>query len=344
MSTHVAIRADGGNKIGLGHIVRTMALANECKRNNCSVVFITQDNPIVVKMLTEKGFIIEPIPLALKKDEELRVVNHIMNERKTEIFIGDCFAIDREYVLGIRKNNRFIVMLDNLKDMSLGADLIINGAIYGKTFREEAEKYQQKALLGDGYYILREQFIQNSKRVIHKNVHSILVTMGGSDPLNLTPWLMKMIHKVDHSLKINVVVGSAFEHATEIQELAQELSNITLHVGVENMANLMEQSDIAISAGGVTPYELAATGTPSIVVIQAENQVLSSTMLADKEIVINLGDGAALQENVFINTLKQLIENYGQRKTMSALGQQTVDGRGVMRCVAHILESYREKR
>jgi spore coat polysaccharide biosynthesis predicted glycosyltransferase SpsG len=54
------------------------------------------------------------------------------------------------------------------------------------------------------------------------------------------------------------------------------------------MSKLMLKSDIAISSGGSTLYELALTKTPALVLLQAENQVRVAEKVDDKS-VINLG-------------------------------------------------------
>lgn len=52
----VAIRADGGSKIGMGHITRCLALAEELKCEKCDITFITKNIEAVTKKLIEEKF------------------------------------------------------------------------------------------------------------------------------------------------------------------------------------------------------------------------------------------------------------------------------------------------
>lgn len=334
---NVAIRADGNNKIGLGHIIRTMVLGNELKRNNCKVTYVTQNNKETLDILKRNKFEFLNIEINTSLVDEIYIINKFMEDKKIDIFIGDSFKIDKNYIANIKKYGKFIVIIDNLRDMSLGANLIINGGIYAYKLANDAERYNQKVLLGTKYFLIREQFKNINKRAINKEVKSILITMGGADPMNLTPKFISMVSSINGNFKINVVVGNAFKNIKEIKDIDKNNSQIKLYYNVENMADLMYESDIAISAGGITLYELSIVGTPTIVLIQAENQVLPSNIFNDKGIILNLGYGNKVNELCFKQAFVKLINDYNKRKKMFENGREILDGKGAERCVEKIL-------
>lgn len=340
LKLNIAIRADGNSRIGLGHIIRTMALGNEFKKNNCNVVYITKDNKDTLDILKKNEFDYFIVESNNSLKEEIDIVNEMMQD--CDIFIGDSFAINKKYIASIKKNKKFIVIIDNLRDMSVKADLIINGGIYAYSLAKNAVKFNQRILLGTEYLLIREQFTNSKKRDINKTVKNILVTMGGSDPLKQTPNIISVLGELEKNLKINVVIGNGFTNIEEIEKISKKNHRIVLHYNVENMANLMFQNDIAITAGGTTLYELAITGTPAIVLIQAENQVLPSTIFHDKGTIINLGYSDKVSELYFKEILIKLINDYDKRKEMSTIGQRILDGRGATRCVEEIFNIYNE--
>ncbi|MGO1468948.1 MAG: UDP-2,4-diacetamido-2,4,6-trideoxy-beta-L-altropyranose hydrolase [Tissierella sp.] len=337
---NILIRADGSSKIGLGHIIRTMALANELTGRGCHVYYLTKSDEKVVDILADNAFEVISIEQDLDIKGEIDIVNKNIKEKGINIFVGDSFCIDRYYLSNLDRNKVLVVLLDNLRDMSLDADLIINGGIYAPDFQKKAEKYNTKALLGLSYTLLREQFMNLKTRIINKDVKNILITMGGADVLNMTYDLMEYIIELDGKLHLNVIVGNAFTKRDEIKSLAQNNPNISLYSNVNNMAELMEKNDIAISAGGTTLYELAATGTPTITIVQADNQFLQATKFDKKKMVINAGDGHEISKQKFLKILEDLIINYERRKEMSKLGQSSIDGKGANRCSSIILEEY----
>ncbi len=338
---NILIRADGNNKIGLGHIIRTVALGIEFNKNNNYVSYITRDNKGVLDILQRHNFDVFSIGSSVSIIEEIEIVKKIIQDNAIDIFIGDLYEIDNKYISMIRKYCKCIVIIDTLRDMSLKADLIINGCIYAYDFAIDAKRYNRRALLGTKYFIIREQFIYGKKRVINEDVKNILVTMGGADPLNLTSKIISILSTLDINLKINVVSGNAFRNIEEIEKTCLGKPKIQLHYNVDNMSDLMHQNDIAISTGGITLYELAITGTPAIVFTQAENQVLQSNIFNDKGNIINLGDGSELGELHFIETLNNLIRDYDKRCRMSKIGQEIIDGKGTERCYAEIIKVYK---
>ena len=93
------------------------------------------------------------------------------------------------------------------------------------------------------------------------------------------------------------------------------------------------KSDIAISAGGTSCYELAYFGIPNIIITIAKNQINSSKELNNKNISIYLGSKKDMYKYDLINKINELIENYPLRVKMSNNGKKLVDGNGKKRIV-----------
>jgi len=174
------------------------------------------------------------------------------------------------------------------------------------------------------------------------------VTVGGGDPLNLTPKIIKAIDNIHNftyndfiskdKLELDLIIGPAFDNVEEIIAVVKELQlKTSLHFNVQQMSDMMLQADLAVCAGGSTLYELAATGTPAIAILQADNQVQGAEALAEKGTIINLGPGDRLETKDITESLIELINNYDLRKKMSETGQELVDGKGADRCVKEIL-------
>jgi UDP-2,4-diacetamido-2,4,6-trideoxy-beta-L-altropyranose hydrolase len=101
----------------------------------------------------------------------------------------------------------------------------------------------------------------------------------------------------------------------------------------------MMESDISISAGGITLYELAATGTPTIVLCEEPFEVETAKRMEKAGMCINLGYAKNLNKNGLTSTVLSLIRDKKQRENMSKKGKALVDGRGVHRVTRIILDS-----
>jgi spore coat polysaccharide biosynthesis predicted glycosyltransferase SpsG len=154
--------------------------------------------------------------------------------------------------------------------------------------------------LGTDHLLLREEFRNLPEIEVRDRVKNILVTVGGYDLRNLTPKIIKALNELDldeiedkyldkENLHIDVVIGPSFDNLDEIiKEVQKSNLDISLNFNVKKMSKLMLKSDIAISSGGSTLYELTVTKTPALVLLQADNQVRVAEKL-DGESIINLG-------------------------------------------------------
>lgn len=334
----VAFRVDGGIKIGLGHIMRSLALAKTFTENT-RISFITQENNIVRSLLDNCRFKKIYIDDKLEYEEEIKLVKKMILENNFDIVITDSYDLDQNYLIQIKKIVDKLVTIHDFAPFSFPSDIVINGNIYASDLDYQSLNDNTKFLLGTDYTLMREEFQNLPKRKINQDVNNILVTVGGSDKLNLTPKILRGINQLDKKkLKVDVVVGSGFDNVYGIiNEVHKSNFEINLIFNLNKMSELMLKSDLAISAGGTTLYELATTGTPTITLIQADNQVLVAEAMEEKGAIINLGFGDQISIKKIITKVQNLINDYDRRVSMSQAGQKIVDGKGVIRVKKEIL-------
>jgi len=163
----------------------------------------------------------------------------------------------------------------------------------------------------------------------------VLVTMGGSDPDNVTLKVIQALQQVDlDGLEAIVVVGGSNPHYEELQSAVQDArSSIRLESNVTNMPELMAWADVAISAGGSTCWEIAFMGLPSLVLVLSENQQRIATGLDQAGVVLNVGWYTEASIVQVTKTLVALLEDRGLRWRMGQQGRELVDGLGSGRTV-----------
>ncbi|RCW48195.1 UDP-2,4-diacetamido-2,4,6-trideoxy-beta-L-altropyranose hydrolase [Halanaerobium sp. MA284_MarDTE_T2] len=297
-----ALRVDGGKDIGMGHIMRSMALANDLRKDKEveRVFYITINYPSGVNKLKENDFEVITLDKNLSYDDEIEKVKEIIKKEKVNKLITDSYKIDQNYLIEMRKVVDKLVTIHDYAPFAFPSHVVINGNAYAEDLDYESLYGDTEFRLGTDYLLLREEFRNLPEIEVRDKVQNILVTVGGYDTRNLTPKIIKALNSIDfdeiddqyidnENLHIDVVIGPSFDNVDQIvAEVEKSSLDISLNFNVKKMSKLMLKSDIAISSGGSTLYELAVTKTPALVMLQAENQVRVAEKLDGKS-VVNLG-------------------------------------------------------
>jgi spore coat polysaccharide biosynthesis predicted glycosyltransferase SpsG len=82
------------------------------------------------------------------------------------------------------------------------------------------------------------------------------------------------------------------------------------------MARLMNESDIVLTSNGRTLYEAVSLGVPTISVSQNERE-LGHTFGRDSGVIFDMGIVDNFSKEIFLETLNNLIVDYGLRSKIS---------------------------
>lgn len=380
----VVIRADANSKIGMGHVMRCLSVADALVKRGEEVLFVTADDT-PVPLLTKKGIPYRvlhtdyadmeaelPELLAVLRELTLRAESpemvlpqmpsqrvesseEALPQRNTAILV-DSYYVTEKYLAALKKRITTIYM-DDIYAFSYPVDMLINYNIYGEEmgYEKDAAFADTKLLLGTKYVPLREEFsagagyVQSRKElplgaanVTPAEEGGILITTGGSDSFNLAGQLLMEAMKYDalKEKEYHVVSGSLNPHIGELQALAKKHENIHIHCNVTNMAELMAESEVALSAGGSTLYELCAMGVPVIAFSFAENQERLVQTFVKRGIAQYGGnyrtDGNKMIQNT-IAGLETLLEDKNLRTEYRKKARTLVDGKGADRIAEAII-------
>lgn len=370
----VVIRADANSKIGMGHVMRCLSVADALLKRGEEVLFVTADDT-PVPLLTKKGVpyrvlhtdyadmeaelpgllcILQELTQRAELPEE--VLSRMSSQRKDIAILVDSYYVTEKYLAALKKRITTIYM-DDIYAFSYPVDMLINYNIYGEEmgYEKDAAFADTKLLLGANYVPLREEFsagagyVQSRKElslgaanVTPAEEGGILITTGGSDSFNLAGQLLMEAMKYDalKEKEYHVVSGSLNPHIGELQALAQKHENIHIHCNVTNMAELMAESEVALSAGGSTLYELCAMGVPVIAFSFAENQERLVQTFVKRGIAQYGGnyrtDGNKMIQNT-IAGLEKLCGDEALKTEYRRKALQLVDGRGAERIAEALL-------
>lgn len=349
------IRTDANAIIATGHVMRCMSIAKEINKLGEEVTFITADMQ-TEDMIKKNGFSV--ICLNSKwydLEEELNRLITIIQDYEISSLLIDSYYVTENYLKELRKYTR-IVYIDDLATFEYPVDVLINYNNYANSLEYEkwTTKTGTKLILGCSYVPLRSEF-RDTIREQCTNIKSILLTTGGSDSnhvaLKFLHYLIKFIRNTDKThyiysdflsnIQIHVVVGKFNTDKELLQRVQNSNSNITLHMEISNISDLMRNSDIAITAGGTTMYELCACGVPMITYTFADNQELGVKGFDKLGIAKYCGDVREGEESLWKNIMETLVFhmlNLDKHNKIADHMQSMVDGYGAYRLAKILLE------
>ncbi len=259
------IRADGSMDIGMGHLIRCIALA-QIVSNDFTVHFVCKEIP----PQTKAELIANEFELTLIDEED----NFFALLNKKDIAVLDGYHYDFAYQQKIKATGASVACIDDIHDKPFAADLIINHAPGISENYYVAQPYT-KFLLGTEYALLRTSFLNQAKKKMQsfKN-ESVLICFGGADGKNLTATALEAVLAFDKFKKINVITGPAYHFLESLQHFMQSNRAIVHYhaVSEQQMLELMIASDVVIVPASGILYEALCTGSIIISGTYVNNQ------------------------------------------------------------------------
>jgi UDP-2,4-diacetamido-2,4,6-trideoxy-beta-L-altropyranose hydrolase len=337
------IRADANEKIGTGHVMRCLSIAAEFHRRGRQVTFIIADDHSRT-MIEERGF----SAICLDSDwdcleKEIPSLISIIKTNTIPALLIDSYFVTEFYLQALGKYTKTIY-IDDLNRFIYPVDLLVNYNIYAADLdypsRYKKSVLNTRFLLGCKYIPLREEF-QNVKRTISKNVCKILITSGGTDNYNVIGNLLEAFSKQTWfaNVDIYVIIGRFNPNKNKLIQHWSAIKNIHFLCGIHNMSAYMKECDLAITAGGVTTYELCACGLPSIMYTLADNQIPIAKKVSDMGLIPYAGDVRNNMKQCVRSVIEYITDFYNDvslRIKHSAYMQNVVDGKGCERLVDEI--------
>jgi len=337
------IRADATTKIGTGHIMRCIALAQAYQDKGGRVIFLSycESDYLHTRILNE-GCEYFPLENIHSRSSDLELTFDFMSKFRDpqssipNWVVLDGYHFDSAYQKAIKKAGFRLFCIDDYGQADhYYADMILNQNISADASFYQSRELHTQLLLGTNYVLLRREFWpwRGWKRIIPAIASKILVTMGGADSNNVTLKVIEAIKLLNKpTLDVKIVVGPSNPNAEAIKNsMLYAPCQMQYVENTINMPELMGWADLAISAGGSTCWELAFMALPSIIVMTADNQRYNAKVLDRENISTNLGWHQDVSAEKIASQLKHLMNNSEMRSLMSQHGQVLVDGYGGQR-------------
>jgi len=337
-------RFDASESIGLGHAFRCGALIEYITQCNddlsLQVIVITKELP---NFLYEKfiGFDakIEYLSSELNLADEMAMMRQLILKLDASTILLDGYQFDEPYRQALSKLALFTVHFDDINSLNnLHCDLVINALSHANKLGYEQSASDAEHLLGLDYSIIRDEFI-HCDAVAFNQRKKLMINFGGSDIGGLTLPVLQMIAQAANSFKgedVMVITGGACSNTDNITALCLQQGFQHIHNCI-NMAEILNNTRLAICAPGGIVYELAYCKVPSIFLTVADNQILSAKAHQEAGWCFTFNGRAKGGVLSAVNHAEICWQDEKKLGEMSVNASQLVDGRGVSRIVNKLI-------
>jgi len=376
----VLLRCDGGGPLGVGHVIRSLALAEAA---------VDAGHEVVVAGHFEGSFLqgqlaAAPVEVAQLSawaaDGDLQPLIDLVRRLRPDVLHVDSYlAPDRLRVLvtstgggaGLGDEDPTSLVVSNMEDGTFGrrpADVVVDPT-FGAELSARPADGTPWLLRGSRYTPVRQRVIDARRRAsddrasddrasdhrasdhrasddrgpddnvggVGQVARSVLVVMGGTDPVGLAPGAVELLARTGLALEVTAIAVG--ENAERVRAAAQG-SRLSLNVlaPVDDLAAMMSAHDLVISAAGTSIWELCCIGVPTAVAWAVDNQREGYERVVAAGAAIGLcgpelgryelgGDERA------VDRLKRALTDPEVRARLVRAGRQIVDGLGAWRVV-----------
>ncbi|MBI4389837.1 MAG: hypothetical protein HY580_06615 [Nitrospinae bacterium] len=316
----IAIRCKASSTHGMGHLVRQLHLGKSLSEAGNSVVYFVDDYRPAVEALDQSGF---PYHIAGPGENFLRKLTEAV-----DLAIIDQKDNDAGFIQNLRPRARKIASFEDLGDGRNLVDLLVDANLEESRWGDAGPGV--RGLFGLPYIVLHPEFERYNRqpRSFPSTVRSALITMGGTDPKNLTVPLARALLERKNCPALTAVTGAGFRDWLALEKLQMSWSGLQALHNIPNMAEILAGHDIVFCAGGVTLHEAMAVGTPAFAINQVPHQEKKARYFEERGAAVNLG----MAENWDAGKVLEILELKGERlESMSRIGKDLVDGKGLRR-------------
>lgn len=306
----IIIRADASEAIGMGHVYRALAAAQELARHQ---ILIASDE---AKPLGPALFANYPFELAQVAGDD--GFAKLVEERQPDIVILDQLDTSAEYVRRLKGACQRVVTFEDLGPGAAEADLLVSDLYQNLDMPEERQ------LSGIRNAILAPNFeTVAAPAEFRTNVERVLLVFGGTDPSGLTDKALEALAHASFKGEVVVVAGPGVRRTLSLAKHGLRGEILT---NVKYMPGVMRTADLAISSAGRTVTELISLGVPVLCLCQNERE-LTHTHAAARFGVVNLGLGALVDTATLGAHIRRLIDAPDLRRILRERALHETAGR-----------------
>ncbi|TWP35072.1 PseG/SpsG family protein [Leekyejoonella antrihumi] len=338
----VALRCDASPTLGVGHVVRCLALAEELQARGIEVLLLGDLGGVewVEQLYAERGIRQVAAPERAHELADLAV------QLTVDAVVLDGYGLPPQ--CGVQLRARKITVLA-IVDYQFGAGQSADLYVDQNLGAEPAAGQDPGGFLaGLDYALFRDSVLQHRRGLplTTRSPPRVLAVFGGTDPFGASPTIVPLLLATGAPVHL-IAVAARAELGEALRSLPTESGQqVEVVPPARNLPAIAVGCDLVISAAGSSIWEMLCLGVPCAVVCVVDNQRDGYRRIVASALAAPIGLLAELREqprarHIAIDRLRVLLSDAPLRAQLARSGQLAVDGQGRARVVDALAARHR---
>jgi len=331
------IRADATNELGIGHVMRSLAIAEEWLEYQIGPVYLfgNIESNQLKRFLYNKGIKVFSLINGYRDSDKIISLFY-----KKEVWVViDGYGFDNEYIRSLKEAGLNVLFIDDLALPHISAHIFLNYNFYSQELVYDTEAY---CLIGPSYSLIRKEFIlKRSRKDYFKNrkCYNLMITVGGGDSAGLIPKIVQALAQItEYKFHVKIIIGPvASLDVDNLIKFSGQPHYFSFERAQFSMASIMAWADFAITAGGSTCFELAYMKVPFLVCSIADNQEPTVEWLIKNKFAYPLTGTSQFDIYEMAHAIKIFMNDNSEKQKNASRLAKLVDGKGKWRVVREML-------
>lgn len=319
----VVFRCDGGERIGAGHVARCLPLAGAFSHLGLQTCFAGYYDGLARWLIERSG-----LPtIAVERWAPCGV-----NPRGNELAVVDSYTIATRSICELAEALPVLTLAEAARCPHLGILLDYH--------LDRLPTCEPRVLGGPRYAPLDPAFAAAGRP--GADLNTVLVSVGGSSAAARLQGQIATAAALAFPDADVLLAGPQSRETTalsgaELETFSDSLGRIRCLPQPSSLVDVASGIDLAITAAGLTSYELACAGVPQLTIALADNQrrVIDGLHSQDLAVCLDLTRGDSLRD--LPPALRRMREPMFRRE-LSERGMRVFDGRGAERAATAVRE------
>lgn len=331
---NVLVLAKGTRSQGMGHLMRSISFAND---------LITYGVEVDYHAFTDESgrrFISAIASFESQIHDYSSAIPYLGKGYDAVVF--DMLSFPREEIERLKRDTDVLISISPIFDQMALMTSVVHRA---HDLQSDADLSGKDCLFGPEYTIIRTDCHKKSSAQVEvqmkENPLRVGLCMGGADINNLTLRYLQELVKIDQSLTLFVMLGEGYLHSMD--EIGLIASTYVQHEVVlaktsRSMWTILDTCGLIICPGGITLYESAYVGIPTIYISLSEKSQELSEGISSIGAGIHAGQHGESTPAKVKEILESLMENRSDLIAMHRSSEGFIDGNSSERIYRYMLD------